>query len=71
MKKKKENKKLFGRYYQVIADEKKIEYNFPSKKAENQYIDICKKVWGGIPMEVLWAQGSQLYKDELKSLQKV
>lgn len=66
MRKKKDKKKLFGTYFQVMEDSRKEAYKFPSPKAENEYRDICISIWGAVPHEIFWAMGSILYKDELQ-----
>ena len=34
---------------------------------EKEYIAICSKIWGVVPVDVLWATSSKLYVNELNN----
>ena len=38
---------------------------------EKQYIEICRKIWGVVPVEVLWATSSKMYINELNKNTRV
>lgn len=39
-------------------------FRFKSKKEELEYIDICETIWGCVPYDVNWAQGTNIYKNQ-------
>jgi hypothetical protein len=39
-----------------------------TKEQKQQYIDICYKIWGVIPVDYTWAITTGSYKEQLKKL---
>jgi hypothetical protein len=67
MNKGKKNKKIIDFFYRTIwegGDEKKVPYQWKLGEKE-EYIRICEavKVWGGIPLDVPWASGTNSYQE--------
>lgn len=65
-------KKLFGDFYSVVfkdGEEVKTDYKWEEGEKE-EYLKVCELAegWGGIPFDVDWAKGTQVYKDALKKL---
>lgn len=44
---------------------KTIPYKFPTKKEEEEYIEICEIIWGCVPIDVDWAVETKPYKRKL------
>lgn len=40
---------------------KVLPYKFPTKKEEEEYINICEIIWGCVPVEVDWAIQTKPY----------
>ena len=36
----------------------------PVPKNKKEYIEICFKIWGCVPVDTIWAQKTELYKRE-------
>jgi hypothetical protein len=53
-------------YFQKDKEGKRLSYKFQSKKEEETYIGICRRIWGCVPCEVLWAVETQPYKSGIK-----
>jgi hypothetical protein len=44
-------------------------YRKLTKEQENKYVTICEFTWGGSPLDVDWAIGTNIYKEmEVKLL---
>lgn len=35
-----------------------------NKKEKEQYIEVCETIWGCVPIDVDWAMGTAIYKNE-------
>lgn len=55
-------------YFQKDKEAKKLPYKFDSKKDEETYIAICRRIWGCVPCEVLWAIDTHPYINETKNI---
>lgn len=72
MNKAKKNKKVVDFFYRIIwdgGDERKVPYQWkPGEKEE--YVRVCEAVsgWGGIPLDVPWASGTNSFIKTKKSL---
>ena len=55
-------------YYTIGRNEEKLPFIFSRQSEEDEYVFICEKLWGGVPMDVAWAQGTNSYKEELEKL---
>jgi hypothetical protein len=53
--------------FYITVDGKEKPAKFSSEEYE-RYKNICLTIWGGMPHDVTWAQGTQIYKDAEKRL---
>ena len=56
------------KFIQKTKDNKEITYVFKNKAEREQYIFICEEIWGGVPVDVVWAMGTNPYKNKLTKL---
>lgn len=50
-------------YFDTIKD-KQIPHVFKKGELE-EYQDICSIIWGGSPLDLTWAQNTNIYKEAL------
>jgi hypothetical protein len=49
------------KFYEIVDGKEKV-WN-PSIEEFLKYKEICFKIWGGMPLDVGWAKGTQIYKN--------
>lgn len=58
-------------FYRIVfekGEEKKVPYEWkPGEEAEYKLICSMVKGWGGIPLDVNWAKGTNSYNEALKT----
>lgn len=40
-------------------------FKWDTKQAEEEYVEVCTTIWGGIPTDVNWAIEKPIYKNAL------